>query len=210
VPAILWIGHQAPPPLGQDLYRARHLLAGAGWADHDGDGMIDRAGQPLHLTLSLPVTSGIRRELGLLVQEQLRQLGVTVDVQQYDYPVFSERRTAGRFDIDFSGASMDPSPSGLANSWSCGGAGNVAHYCDPVVDSLFERASRSGANVADLWRAALIRIEEDAPAAFMYAPLYVYAVNRRFTNVTIRPESSWLALWQWTMGGAQARKGTGD
>jgi peptide/nickel transport system substrate-binding protein len=209
VSSILWISHATPPPVRQDIYRARHLLATAGWADHDGDGVIDRDGQPLHLALSLPNTSGIRRQLGLLVQEQLRQLGITIEVQQYDYPVFSERRTAGRFDIDFSGASQDPSPTGLTSSWSCGGAGNVAHYCDPAVDSLFERASRGGANVTDIWRAALTRIEEDAPAAFMYAPLYVYAVNRRFTNVTIRPESSWLALWQWTIGGAQAPKGTG-
>jgi len=34
----------------------------------------------------------------------------------------------------------------------------------------------------------------------MYAPSYVFAVNRRIGNVTIRPESSWMGLWKWTAG----------
>ncbi len=41
----------------------------------------------------------------------------------------------------------------------------------------------------------------------MYAPSYVYAVSRRFTNVRIRPESSWLALSEWTVA-APDRAGT--
>jgi peptide/nickel transport system substrate-binding protein len=209
VPGILWISHGAPRPLAQDVARARHLLARRGWADHDGDGVADRNGRPLSLTLSVPNTSGIRRQLSLLAQEQLRQVGIRIEVQQYDYPVYLQRRTQGLFDIDFSSASQDPSPSGLTQSWSCGGASNVARYCDPTVDSLFEHAIRGGPHTAATWRAALTRIEDDAPAAFMYAPLYVYAVRRRFTNVTIRPESSWLALWRWTVAPSQARKGAG-
>jgi hypothetical protein len=35
-------------------------------------------------------------------------------------------------------------------------------------------------------------------------------VHRRFTNVTIRPESSWLALREWRVAPAPARKGTGN
>jgi peptide/nickel transport system substrate-binding protein len=210
VSSILWIGHGTPRPLAQDVGRARDLLARRGWADRDGDGVVDRDGQPLSLTLSVPNTSGIRRQLALLVQEQLRQVGVRIEVQQYDIGVWNQRRTEGRFDIDFSAASQDPSPSGLTQSWSCGGASNVARYCDPTVDSLIDRAIRGGPHTAETWRAMLTRLEDDIPAAFMYAPLYVYAVHRRFTNVTIRPESSWLALREWRVAPAQARKGTGN
>jgi peptide/nickel transport system substrate-binding protein len=210
VSPILWIGHGTPTPLAQDVARARHLLARRGWADHDGDGVVDRDGQPLSLTLSVPNTSGIRRQLSLLVQEQLRQVGLRIEVHEYDFPVWNQRRSAGLFDIDFSAVSQDPSPSGLSQSWSCRGANNVARYCDPTVDSLMDRATRGGPRTAETWRATLTQIENDAPAAFMYAPLYVYAVNRRFTNVTIRPESSWLALREWRVAPARTRKGTGD
>jgi peptide/nickel transport system substrate-binding protein len=210
VSSVLWIGHGTPAPLAQDVARARQLLARRGWADHDGDGVVDRDGRPMTLTLSVPNTSAIRRQLSLLVQEQLRQAGIRTEVQQYDAPVWDQRRTAGLFDIDFSSVSQDPSPSGLSQSWSCHGVNNVARYCDPTVDSLIERATLGGPRTAETWRAALTRIEDDTPAAFMYAPLYVYAVNRRFTNVTIRPESSWLALREWRVAPAKASKGTGN
>jgi hypothetical protein len=40
----------------------------------------------------------------------------------------------------------------------------------------------------------------------MYTLNYMYAVNRRFTNVRIRPESAWLGLREWTVGPQGARR----
>ena len=67
----------------------------------------------------------------------------------------------------------------------------------------------SSDHAREAWHTVLRQIEDDAPAAFMYAPSYVYAVNRRFGNVTIRPESSWLLLWKWTTGAPAARRTAG-
>ena len=147
--------------------------------------------------------------MALLAQQELRQSGIDVELQQYDYSIYLERRNAGRFDIDFSSTMQDPSPSGLTQGWSCNGGTNVAHYCDPKVDSLIEHAIASMDNAGEAWHAALRQIEDDAPAAFMYASSYVFAVNRRFGNVTIRPESSWIALWKWTVGAPAGRNDAG-
>jgi hypothetical protein len=78
------------------------------------------------------------------------------------------------------------------------------------VDSLLELAIASRERAGEAWRAVLRQIEDDGPAAFMYAPSYVFAVNRRFGNVTLRPESSWLLLWKWTAGAPAARHDAGD
>ncbi|MBA3346085.1 MAG: hypothetical protein H0T44_12465 [Gemmatimonadales bacterium] len=199
VSALLWVRHGAPPPLAQNQAMARDLLSDHGWADRDGDGTLERAGRPLRLQLTLPNTSAIRRQLALLAQEQLRQVGIAVEVVQLEWAVYAERRNAGLFDIDFNAATQDPSPSGLTQSWSCGGGSNVAKYCDTGVDSLLERAIRSRTGSRDTWHTVLRRIEEDAPAAFIYAPTYVFAVHRRFRDVAIRPESSWIALWRWSV-----------
>jgi peptide/nickel transport system substrate-binding protein len=196
---ILWIRHGTPRPLGPNAAEARRLLAARGWADHDGDGVLDRNGLPLALTLTLPNTSAIRRQMALQAQEQLRQIGIRLDLELLEISTWNERRTAGRFDVDFSASSQDPSPTGLTQGWSCDGGTNVARYCDPAVDSLLESAARATDDAGAAWHAVLTRIEGDAPAVFMYAPSYVYAVNRRFTNVRIRPESSWLALREWTV-----------
>jgi peptide/nickel transport system substrate-binding protein len=201
VSPILWIRHGAPKPERQNLGEARRLLARAGWKDSDRNGVLERNGVPLRLGLSLPNTSAIRRQLALLVQEQLRQLGIDIDVQQLEFPVWVERRSGGRFDIDLAATVQDPSPSGLSQAWTCGGGSNVAKYCNPRVDSLIEKAvlGLGGSDPRQAWTAVLRQIEADAPAVFLYAPSYVYAVKRRFRNVTISPASSWQLLREWSV-----------
>jgi peptide/nickel transport system substrate-binding protein len=196
---ILWIRHGAPKPERQDIAKARLLLASAGWKDRDGDGTLDRDGRPLTLTLSLPNTSAIRKQMSVLIQEQLRAVGVRLELQQFDYAIWSERHTAGDFDIDLASLSQDPSPSGITQSWSCNGGNNVARYCNPRLDSLVEMAVLGRGDPAKHWHAVLRLIEADAPAVFLYAPTYVYAVSRRLRNVTLNPVSSWLLLREWSV-----------
>jgi peptide/nickel transport system substrate-binding protein len=199
---ILWIRHGAPRPERQDLPEARRLLAAAGWRDTDSDGTLDRDGHPLTLSLSLPNTSAIRKQMAVLIQEQLRGIGIRLELQQYDFPIWTERRTAGDFDVDFAALSQDPSPTGLTQSWTCNGGNNVARYCDPRVDSLIEQAVLGRGDPAEHWHGVLRQIEADAPAVFLYAPTYVYAVNRRFRNVSLSPVSSWLLLREWSVAPA--------
>jgi peptide/nickel transport system substrate-binding protein len=200
VSPLLWIRHRSPKPERQNLAESRRLLAAAGWSDSDGDGVLDRNGRPLTLELTLPNTSGIRRQMALLVQEQLRQIGVRLELQTLDFPVWAERRAAGNFDIDFSSTVQDPSPTGLTQAWTCNGGSNVAKYCDPRVDSLMERAVLGKGDPGQNWVTALQQIEADAPAAFLYAPTYVYAVKRNFRDVKISPTSSWILLREWSPG----------
>ena len=58
--------------------------------------------------------------------------------------------------------------------------------------------------VADrrLWHSFLRRVEENAPAAFLYTQTFAFGVSRRFRDVTIRPESSWIELWRWPAPGS--------
>jgi peptide/nickel transport system substrate-binding protein len=204
VSPLLWIRHRSPMPESADPAEARRLLATAGWGDSDGDAILDREGRPLRLHIMFPSTSAVRRQLAQLIQERLRQIGIAIELQQLEVPLWSERRAAGDFDIDFAAASQDPTPSGLTQSWSCTGGTNVAGYCNREVDLLMHQAILSQGDPTDLWIAALRQIEADAPATFLYAPTYVYAVHRRFRNVTISPQSSWLMVRKWSASSAPA------
>lgn len=200
VSQLLWIRADSPRAPRAEPRQASRLLASRGWRDSDGDGVLDRDGIPLSLTLNYPLTSEVRRQIALLVQEQLRAVGIRIELARLEGAVWSERRSRGDFDMDFSAAVQDPTPSGLTQSWSCSGGTNVAGYCNPAVDSLLDRAIRDPSGGGALWQAALRRIEEDAPAVFMYAPLSIYPVSRRLHNVRLRPESPWLQLWSWRAG----------
>ncbi|HEX2217325.1 MAG TPA: ABC transporter substrate-binding protein [Gemmatimonadales bacterium] len=198
VSSQLWIRHGAPEPARQDQSTARKLLAGRGWVDRDRDGTREnRTGEPLALRLVVSSSSDTRMQMATIVQEQLRQVGVRLELVRVEPAVWLERRAAGNFDIDFSSASLDPSPSGLVFSWTCDGPGNAGRYCDRGADSLLYRAMASPVADRRLWHQFLRRVEENAPAAFLYSQTFVFGVHRRFHEVTIRPESSWIALWRW-------------
>ena len=193
----LWISALLPPPPDRDTAAARALLAEAGWRDANGDGVLDRAGKPLRLTLSVPAPSAVRKQLALQAQEQLRAVGVRLELALLDGPVWAQQRAAGDFEIDFSSANQDPTPAGLTQSWSCRGGSNVAHYCNRTVDSLMDRAIVALDGGADLWKEVARLVEDDAPAVFLYSPVAEYAVSTRYDDVVIRPTGTWSELWRW-------------
>jgi ABC-type oligopeptide transport system substrate-binding subunit len=124
-----------------------------------------------------------------------------VTLRASDFPTWNSRRQQHDFDIDASSSGLDPSPSGLMQSWSCLGLDgfNVGAACDPVVDSLMERAIAARGDPRPLWHAAIRRIESDAPAAFLYSLTNAFVVHRRFEHVNIRPDGWWAALGEWTV-----------
>jgi len=201
VSAIVGRNVDAPAALPYDTAAARRGLARAGWADHDGDGVLDKEGRALSLSILVPAPSMTRRAMAIKMQEAWRQLGIQAQIDIAERSVFSERRSGGRFDLVMDGVSQDPTPSGLSQSWSCAGIGgsNVAHYCNPRVDSLLALAPTARGGPERAWRDAVRIIAADLPAIFIAAPVAFPAVHRRFTNVTLRPESTWSFVWQWSV-----------
>ncbi len=196
-----WIdaGHRTAPR--QDTAQARRLLDQAGWHDSDHDGIRDRNGVPMHLTLIYPNTSAPRHAMALQAQQMWRAVGVAVDLAPSDFSAYQARRKSGQWDLDISAAIQDASPSSLVQSWSCQGAetagsSNVARWCDPRFDSLVQAAITSPAPLK-AWQAAMARMTADHPAIFLAAPVDLVAISRRYDNVSILPVRPWLTLWQW-------------
>ncbi|MEO5799915.1 MAG: peptide ABC transporter substrate-binding protein [Gemmatimonadales bacterium] len=202
-----WItpgGLRAAP---QNVARAKALLSAAGWRDSDGDGILDRNGQPLRLSVLLP-NSPTRRPFGVQAQQMWRAVGVQADLEIVERPEYEPRRKSGKWDVDFAGVSQDPAPSSLVQSWSCAtastaGTSNVGHWCDPTFDRLLQAASTSRKPVA-AWGAVIGRMSQWHPAIFIAAPVNLVAVQQRFTNVTIWPTKSWRSLWLWRVNPAMA------
>ena len=207
VSGLLWVSSIAPKAERQDAAAARALLAEAGWRDSDGDGTLDRDGRPLHLSVIVPSSSAVRKQLAVQAQEQLARVGVDLDVQLMEGPVWGQRHSQGNFDISFGSATQDPAPAGLMYSWSCAGSGNVGRHCDPAADSLITAAVLTAGNPSPIWVAALRRIEDGARAAYLFAPMNLVAVHRRFERVEVRPDSPWMMAWKWRVqrGRALAR-----
>ena len=105
-----------------DLPRARQILDSLGWRDANGDGIRERNGRPLQFSLAVPGTSRARVRLAVLLQEQLRQAGAKVDVEQLDFPVLIERLRKRAFDAAIGQWNTQPSPGSVRGSWGTGGS----------------------------------------------------------------------------------------
>lgn len=67
-----------------DPNAARRLLREAGWTDSDGDGILDREGQPLRLSLTASAGQLNRERTELVLREQYRQVGIDIEVRNYN------------------------------------------------------------------------------------------------------------------------------
>lgn len=189
--------------VGRDAAGARQLLEAAGWRDTDGDGLRDRNGQPLRLTLILPSTSATRRAAAVQAERMWREVGVEVMIDVVEPGDYGARRLSGRWDLEIAGANQSPSPSSVVQSWSCASAAqprssNVARICDPTFDRLV-RAADTAADPLAAYGAAFARLAAVRPAIGLVAPTNTVGVHARFANVVIRPVSAWTDLWRWTV-----------
>lgn len=207
-----WTSSLVPSGPGFDPAGARALLERRGWVDRDGDGVREKDGIPLSLRLNLLSSSSPRLIMAPQVQEQLRGIGVRIEIVRLEGPVWSARRNRGEFDIDFSSTVMDPSPTGIVQSWTCGGRSgtNVAQYCNPAVDSLIDTAISSTRDLERNWRTAYTALQRDVPAIWLASPATVFAVHTRYRGVTLRPESLYSTVWRWSVDPARriSRDGT--
>jgi len=103
----------AVPRFGFDPPRARQLLAAAGLADRNGDGVLeDAAGRPCEIVLHTNLGNPARARMAELIQDDLRQVGIRLVLQPLPFPVL-EHKINQTFDYEsallgLSGGGLDP------------------------------------------------------------------------------------------------------
>jgi len=120
-----------------DPEKAKELLAASGWVDTDGDGIVDKDGKPLRLTLLVPVDRPALKKIAPLIQAQLKAIGIDLKIQEFTYSIVRERTRNWDFDLAlrlFSWADPDIFIY-LAHSE----IGNYT-YSNPLVDKILEEA----------------------------------------------------------------------
>jgi peptide/nickel transport system substrate-binding protein len=88
VPASYWdaLPFYNDPPLENypfDPEEARRLLDEAGWVDNNGDGTRDKDGVELVLSYGTTIRE-IRQDAQAVIQQQLADIGITVDIASYE------------------------------------------------------------------------------------------------------------------------------
>lgn len=168
-----WVDFEQDPSLAEvweyDPEEALAILAEAGFTDSDGDGILDRDGQPLSFAIKTIAGSQVR-VLTILVT-QLQELGIDATLLQQDTAVWAEDLQTGNatgvfFDYSFAGTT------GLYSLFhsSNNGRTNTHFYTNAEVDRLLDEASRTVDFEArnDLWLEAQRLIMQDRAVIPLY------------------------------------------
>lgn len=196
------------PTYAFDRDRARALLAGLGLADRTGDGMLDdRAGAPVRFSLITQRGSDTRERGAAVIQDQLRQVGIAVDVVGLDQGTIIQRYGPGDFEaIYFFTNVTDPDPSlmsafwlskGYFHFWNPGQA-NPATAWERRIDELMGQLTSSidDAERHRLFAEAQRLFAEHVPALYFAAPRVYVAMSPRVLNAQLAvgpPQVLWNA-----------------
>ena len=197
----LWIWSDQTPGLPFDSAGARQMLASRGWVDADGDGTLDRQGQPFEFELLVPTSSAPRRQAAQILQEQLRRIGVAVQLTELEFNAFLNQASERQFDAVFGAYGGEISPASVGEVWGSAAVEsfNWGNYTNAAVDGLIRQAMNATdvPSASRLWNAALTAIIDDAPAIWMFTPVTTAGVHTRFDNVSLRPDQWASTIWQW-------------
>jgi peptide/nickel transport system substrate-binding protein len=90
-----------PDPLPLDPDRAHEILEKQGWHDTNGDGIREKEGKAFHFTALISSSLPGAQETSIYVQNQLKRIGVRVEIQALEATLLKQHIKTGDFEAIF-------------------------------------------------------------------------------------------------------------
>jgi peptide/nickel transport system substrate-binding protein len=179
----VWAYDDSLVPWPYDPAEARRLLASEGWVDHDGDGVLDHDGRRFSFELATNLGNPQRTDTMVMIQEQLRRVGIEVQTRLTAYNPLMEQVNRGDYDAVVMRWAI-PTDLDLAFAFhtdSIAQASNIFAYSNPELDRLLEacRSAPDPETLATHLHAVQRAIHRDQPMTFLYESQDIAAVNQR-------------------------------
>jgi len=195
LPGIEWAYNDELEPREYDPEKAAALLEEAGWTDQDEDGIREchgclhaEEGAPLALNLITNAGNETRESIGVIVQDQLGDLGFDIEFEAMEWNAFVGTLVGQTFDmcvVGWTNMGSDPDDEGTFASQNDlpDAAFNFVSYFRPEVDELLKEAKTLPGCAAEdrgpLYRQIQEYMYEDQPYDFLYVPRDILVYNKR-------------------------------
>ena len=199
-------------PLPYDPEQARQLLAAAGWADGNGDGLLEREGQPFAFTLLVNSANRLHQDLATVMQQGLRDLGVAVELRTVEFQTLLQQHKARDYDAVMSNWTLDtfkvdPTPLFTCEQARQPQSANRAGFCDPAIDTLIEQGLRTtdAGQARQTWAQFSERLQEQQPITFLYWSEDLAGVGQRVQDMESDVRSKIVNIDRWWIPAARRR-----
>ena len=178
----------------------RSQLESLGWTDSNSDGWLDKGGEPMRFTMITNSGNQRRAKAAVIIQTNLKAVGVDMQIEQLETNTFFERLRARDYEAALSGwaAGLNVDPDAI---WGSDSPFNFTSYRNPRVDELIAKgmAEPDAEKAKPVWHELQQTIYDDQPYAFLYWMDEIVAVNNRFQNAAIDIISPYRKLYQWSV-----------
>jgi len=181
------------PHVGEPAYnppKAVKLLCSLGWGDTDGDGILDKNGRELAITLLYDKGNDIKDKSALLIQQQLAEVGIKLNIVCLDVSVLINNYMMPRnFDILFIEAITAPDPSVIYRTFHSSQTNdglNFSSYNNLQADKLIMagRRAKNEEDCCNAYRALHRLLADDLPVAFLFHLNELVGINRYFKGIS--------------------------
>ena len=163
---------------GPNLDKAKALLKSAGIT---GDLTVKYLGLPQYPELL---------KTGEVVRDQLKKIGITMDIEQVDVSVWFDRYTKGDYQITSAYQERSVDPDNFYSLVIKTGAGaNAMQYSNPDLDAKIDAARQETDDAKRKGMYTEIRkvVQDDAPLIFVHYETINYLMSKKITGSTVNP-----------------------
>ncbi len=191
-----WAYHPNLKTYQYDPALAKQLLDEAGFTDPDGDGPQSRFSLTYKCTDKLP-----SRQKAQVIQQYLKQVGIDVKIQSYEWGTFFDDIQQGRFDmfsLSIVGIYEPAVYEQFFHSRSIGNGKNRVGYHNPEVDRLIDLGNRTldiEKRKQIYWRIQEI-VQEDLPYISLWHETNVAVMDKHLFGFEMYPAGEWVPFYK--------------
>lgn len=176
-----------------DPRRARELLAEVGWKDTNGDGILDKDGQPFTFEIITNQGNDVRSKCAEIIQRRLAEIGIIVNIRVIEWAAFvNDFINKRKFDATLLGWTIPLDPD-IYDVWHSSKTApeelNFVSYKNVEVDALLEKGRSTFSQEAR--KKCYDRIQEiladEQPYTFIYVPDALPIIDARIRGVEPAP-----------------------
>jgi len=180
-----------------DLEKSRRLLKEAGWADSDGDGILDKEikGELVSLNLKYNYNQGnyVRKEIGKMLKRNLAKIKVKLNLKPVSFPDLLDIVDERKFEIMALAWVKIPGLDDMKQVWHTDsdkprGSNRVAfgtEETDDIIDEI--RETFDPKKRKELYLKIQEKIAEDQPYVFLIVPNELMMVRKSLSYPKLTP-----------------------
>ena len=162
---------------------AKAILAEAGYEDTDGDGIVEKDGQPLTIEYCSPTDKASNKAAAPVIQSQLKAIGIDLQITEYESAYIKELQRSS--DYQMAARSYVWNDADIMFYVFTEASGYPWHEDDvtaALVDARYETDPEAR---VDKYEVAQDTIFKYMPAISMFADKYCVATTKEVKNITI-------------------------